>query len=131
MLRKPANLDEGLAFLGTTVEESFAGLHGAAPDWCKGSILGATDKLRGSAQEGKKIFKGLFFHIRSVTDTFRCAFDDCDWQEAVLCSDDSACDCSSTVFSFQREPCAFISRAVHDMLRCGLVVAAAQMPDIR
>ena len=66
MLRKLANLDEGLAFLGTTFEKNFAGSPGAASDWYTGRIVGATNKLRGTAQEGKKIYKGLFFHIRSV-----------------------------------------------------------------
>lgn len=64
MLRKPETQQEGQAFVGTTFEKNFADSPGAAADWYRGSITGVTDKLRGTAQEGKKVFKGLFFHIR-------------------------------------------------------------------
>ena len=65
MLRKPRSLVEGQAFVGTSFEKHFASSPGATGDWYKGSISEVKDKLRGTAEDSRKLLKGLFFDIRS------------------------------------------------------------------
>ncbi len=65
MLRKPSSLVEGQAFVGTSFEKHFASSPGATGEWYKGTISEVKDKLRGTAEESRKLLKGLFFDIRS------------------------------------------------------------------
>ena len=64
MLRKPRSLVEGQAFVGTTFEKHFVSSPGVTGDWYEGEISEVKDKLRGTAEEGGRLFKGLFFDIR-------------------------------------------------------------------
>ena len=66
MLSRPESLQDARKFQGTTFEKRFADSPGRAGEWYQGTITKALDKLRGTAEEGKKIFEGLFFHVRSV-----------------------------------------------------------------
>ena len=66
MLSRPESLQDARKFQGTTFEKRFTSSPGRTGEWYQGTITKAIDKLRGTAEEGKKIFEGLFFHVRSV-----------------------------------------------------------------
>ena len=66
MLSRPENLQDARKFQGTTFEKLFTSSPGRTGEWYQGTITKASDKLRGTAEEGKRIFEGLFFHVRSV-----------------------------------------------------------------
>lgn len=65
MLRKPRSLVEGQVFVGTSFEKHFASSPGAPGEWYKGIISEVKDKLRGTAEDSRKLLKGLFFDVRS------------------------------------------------------------------
>ena len=70
MLRKPRSLVEGQALVGTTFEKHFTSSPGATGDWYKGAIAEVKDRLRGTAKEGGKLFKGLFFDVRFASQSY-------------------------------------------------------------
>ncbi|CAL5228582.1 g11742 [Coccomyxa viridis] len=77
MLRKPRSLVEGQVFVGTSFEKHFASSPGAPGEWYKGIISEVKDKLRGTAEDSRKLLKGLFFDVR-YADGDR---EDLEWDE--------------------------------------------------
>jgi len=94
MLRKPASLVEGQAFVGTTFEKKFGDSPEATGNWYEGRISEVKDKLRGTAQEGGKLLKGLFFDIRSESQDLPKATADAEGctppSNKCLCSNDGS-----------------------------------------
>ena len=110
MLRKPASLVEGQAFVGTTFEKNFGTTPEATGDWYEGRIREVKDKLRGTAQEGGKLLKGLFFDVRSESQELPEATADTGGNctppsNNSLCSNDVSYFISSVVMMSSGFPC--------------------------